>query len=540
MIPIKDLFEQFVEQGYAGPIPVLSDSDRARVLQLSHARPIARPLDWIKGYAATSRIFYELGTHPNILQVVSALLGEDVLLWGASLQTRAPNEIHHWHTDIESSAAKGRTVAVWVGIENSTSDSCLSMMAYTHLSDLTVQELRHQHGKKREETTSEDALDWARKLDERACVVKPEVKDGQAIFFDGRVWHYSRNLMNTTRHALLLQYAAPEVAVRIPVPDHLDWPFRYLAQPRPPCLVVGGMDRFAVNRIVSPPLPETEQVVRALPSSVRTIDVPLAPDAVAGWKPYPLFDGSTLSAQTFSCHASVLIHDEIPHPPHTHGEEEILFLLQGEIEVILPHLKGPGTKRKRLLPGDFVYYPAGFAHTLQTISKEPANYMMLKWKADPVAAAESKLPFGQFSMQQNQIAKEGFYCTELVSGATSCLAKLQCHQSTVSPGTGYEPHVDAYDVVILVLEGEIETLNQRVGPHTVIFYPAGEPHGLTNPGNVMAKYVVFEFHPALGPISSEPLINPPSLFTKLKDSKRWKRRVRNVAKRFLSPFRQPA
>ena len=40
----------------------------------------------------------------------------------------------------------------------------------------------------------------------------------------------------------------------------------------------------------------------------------------------------------------------------------------------------------------------------------------------------------------------------------------------------------------------METLGQRVGPHSVIFCPAGEPHGIRNPGEVVAKYIVFEFH----------------------------------------------
>ena len=44
------------------------------------------------------------------------------------------------------------------------------------------------------------------------------------------------------------------------------------------------------------------------------------------------------------------------------------------------------------------------------------------------------------------------------------------------PGAGYDPHVDANDMVIIVLEGEIETLGERVAPHGVVIYPTGEPH----------------------------------------------------------------
>ena len=90
--------------------------------------------------------------------------------------------------------------------------------------------------------------------------------------------------------------------------------------------------------------------------------------------------------------------------------------------------------------------------------------------------------------------KDGF-CSHLVfEGPTAYLRKLHCHTSTLTPGAGYDSHIDDYDVAIIVLEGEVETLGQHVGPHSVIFYRAGEPHGMRNPGKLIAKYVVFEFH----------------------------------------------
>ena len=80
------------------------------------------------------------------------------------------------------------------------------------------------------------------------------------------------------------------------------------------------------------------------------------------------------------------------------------------------------------------------------------------------------------------------------SRANELLAEAHCHASTLPAGEGYRPHIDHYDVAIVVLEGEVETLGERVGPHGVIFYAAGEPHGMRNPGQTVARYVVFEFH----------------------------------------------
>src|SRR3972149_5461624 len=115
----------------------------------------------------------------------------------------------------------------------------------------------------------------------------------------------------------------------------------------------------------------------------------------------------------------------------------------------------------------------------------------------PTSDTASMLTFGHFNMfeaMDDSEIEDGF-CPRLVfEGPTVHLRKLHCHSSTLTPGAGYDPHIDAYDVAIVVIEGEVETLGESVGPNSVIFYPGGEPHGMYNPGKTIAKYVVFEFH----------------------------------------------
>lgn len=239
-----------------------------------------------------------------------------------------------------------------------------------------------------------------------------------------------------------------------------------------------------------------------LPGRICFLPLPLLPDLEEKWKPYPLFRGAAKSVRDFSCHASMLVKGHIPHPPHTHKEEEILIMLGGEADLILPELKNErGTDRLRLKPGQFVYYPAGFPHTLQAVSEPPANYLMFKWYKDrrfsPGLQENGQLKFGHFNTvdpADKVEAKGGFAARLLLEGPTQCLKKIHAHTSRLAPGGGYKPHVDPYDVVILVREGEVETWGQTAGPHSVIFYPAGKPHGIVNPGSVTAKYAVFEFH----------------------------------------------
>lgn len=524
----QEMCSQIAEQGYAGPVRVLSAQECERFHQAIVDARNEPPLDWDKGNAASSRAFYEIGTHPAILEAVAARLDGDVMLWGASIQSRAPGAVHPWHSDIESLSAVGKTVSVWMGLQHTTRESSLLIVPYSHRFGVSVQEMRQQFGKPRGETTDEDILAWARERDRRSHVVQLEMTDGEAFFFDGALWHCSHNVSSHTRHALLLQYATPDTPIHIPDLNYLDWPVHRLRLPRPACLMVRGHAQAGVNRIISAPVAAHAGGNPQLTSSVYPLSVPLAPDKSKGWKPYPIFRGSTTDLQFLSCHASVLTAGQCPHPPHAHREEELLILLQGELDVILPDAAGED-RRKHLKAGQFIYYPAQFSHTIQTTSREAANYVMFKWHGQE-AETNRPLAFGQweiFDGREEAGSGDGFCPRPIFEGATAYLRKLHGHASTLGPGAGYEPHVDAYDVGILVLEGEVETLGERVQPHGVIFYRAGEPHGIRNPGSAIAKYLVFEFHGSQRTLESA-LPRAPSLIAKLADGRRWKGKLKHL------------
>jgi len=92
-------------------------------------------------------------------------------------------------------------------------------------------------------------------------------------------------------------------------------------------------------------------------------------------------------------------------------------------------------------------------------------------------------------------SKNKSYRNLIFNGPTSYLKKIHCHISVLQPGAGYKPHADNYDVSLMVLEGEIETLGQIAGPNDVVYYAAGKKHGIYNTGTTTARYIVFEFHP---------------------------------------------
>ena len=389
--------DQFAEQGYLAPIRVLSSRECRRFLSAATDPRTPPPLDWYKGHAASSRAFYKIGTYPPIIDVVTALLGEHVMLWGADIVDRPPDAVHSWHTDIESSNPSGGTVSVWIGLEGTTRDSSLLVIPYSNRFGITVQEVEDRLGKSRDDTTNDDIVRWGRERDTRSQLVWLAMTDGEALFFDGRLWHGSHNVSRKTRRALLLQYATPGTSIRIPDPNHLDWPFHPLKLPRPACLMVSGNDATGVNRIVSAPVAASDGWSALLTSLVYPLRIPLPPGKETGWKPYPIFSGSTADLRSLSCHASVLTSGQRPHPPHEHREEELLLLLAGEVDLILSDEQAGAERRMRLRSGQFVYYPAHFVHTLQTVSDEPANYLMFKWFTDKNQTG-SPLPFSQFTI----------------------------------------------------------------------------------------------------------------------------------------------
>ncbi len=265
-----------------------------------------------------------------------------------------------------------------------------------------------------------------------------------------------------------------------------------------------------------------------LPSVIHLLHLPLPGDETKGWKSYHCFRGSTPNLNTLSCHVSVLNTEKCPHPPHTHNEEEILLLLAGEVDLILPNAPDLNkNQRMRLKPGEFAYYPSGFFHTLQTVSDDPATYLMFKWYSSPTKTDTqlSFLHFSIFDSLKEHGTKGGFCTRRLLEGPTACLERLQCHVSTLAPGAGYDPHIDAYDVAIIVLEGEVETLGKRVGPFGVIFYRGDEPHGIFNPSPHIAKYVVFEFQGNQSRVNSHLPASVISFLTTRSILQRWRRRL---------------
>jgi len=231
--------------------------------------------------------------------------------------------------------------------------------------------------------------------------------------------------------------------------------------------------------------------------AVHPIPARLVLDESTIWRSHDLFASRTAGTYHWAAHVSALAPGAIPHPPHAHKDEEILMILAGEVDIIVPEaLAVDGADRLRLQTGQLAYYPSRFPHTLQTTSTDAAYYLMFKWLNPDAVESPDELRFGVFGpWEPNPVDKPdgGIVYRPVFEGPTRFLPRFQCHVSTLAAGGGYPSHVDPYDLAIVLLEGQVETLGQQVGPPAVITYPAGAAHGMHNPGDAVARYVVFEF-----------------------------------------------
>jgi glycosyltransferase involved in cell wall biosynthesis len=480
----------FASNGIVGPKPLLSRSQCALIVRYLRLEQPPTPADWPKARAVVEPLIFELATSPLLLEWLVQLLGEDVILWGASVVERRPAQTHLWHTDIETSMPDARCVSAWIGLENVSRRSALRFVRGSHRFEKPIQHVAFERGLRRPDLSEATAIALAHEFDRSAVVIEPDASEGDALLFDGRIWHGSHNSDNTVRTALLLQYSDARTAIRIPDFSQLEWPFRFHARPRPPCIAVHGSASGDANRLV----PRPNVTGGTLTSQFCELALPLAQDPARGWRPHPQFSGRTAVVDEMSCHVSVLNAGCCPHPPHTHLEEELLVVLNGEAELLIP--SDPEDERprvERLEPGSFVHYPAYQYHTIRNVSDAPVTYLMLKWRAAP---DETRAPLTTRVVRPPGTTHRHapFSSEVLVEGPTAFLGNLHVHVSELQPGAGYASHVDAHDVAMVVLSGQIEINNRHLGPHCVTYFPAGEPHDMKNPSAVPARYLVFEFH----------------------------------------------
>jgi quercetin dioxygenase-like cupin family protein len=93
-------------------------------------------------------------------------------------------------------------------------------------------------------------------------------------------------------------------------------------------------------------------------------------------KTYPILSGTTHSGFNLDLHETELAPGGVPHPPHQHVHEELLFVREGELDLI----RNEGTTR--LGPGSCAYMASNDQHGYRNPGAKPAKYFVLALGTD--------------------------------------------------------------------------------------------------------------------------------------------------------------
>jgi mannose-6-phosphate isomerase-like protein (cupin superfamily) len=84
-----------------------------------------------------------------------------------------------------------------------------------------------------------------------------------------------------------------------------------------------------------------------------------------------VFDGLTHEGYPVDLHITTLQPGRMPHPPHRHAHEEVLFLQTGEAEVTMDGVVS------RVGPGSVVYVASNVLHGWKNTGQVPSQYFVL-------------------------------------------------------------------------------------------------------------------------------------------------------------------
>ena len=236
--------ERFARDGYVFPLDVLSVEQATgyrRQLDDLVARAQGNTLgnkDQLNYPHVIFRFAHEIVSHPRILDAVEALLGPDILVWGATFFIKEPQTASYvsWHQDLRYwGLDSDAEVSAWLALSPvMEANGCMRFLPGSHLGELLPHE--DTHAADNFLTRGQEAAIEIRD-EETVCV---PLSPGQASFHHGRLLHSSGpNRSEERRIGLAINYIAPQVRQVVGTDDY--------------AMLVRGEDRYGHFKLVPPP-----------------------------------------------------------------------------------------------------------------------------------------------------------------------------------------------------------------------------------------------------------------------------------------------
>jgi mannose-6-phosphate isomerase-like protein (cupin superfamily) len=235
---------------------------------------------------------------------------------------------------------------------------------------------------------------------------------------------------------------------------------------------------------------------------IRTIPRSVQLDKEKRWNFKILFNVSTGIMEKYQAIFGAIDENAIPHLVHQHPEEELIIPLSGSLEIFrhndeLHH----GHNGSLLLPGFLIYLPARDPHMLRGKGPDPSIVVAIRWKGNRRGSTDGILTTSMFDIPENPSPSHHgppkVSRIHIFEGATDYAENLRAHSAYIKPGGGYGAHTHPHDLMMLLLEGRLDTMHMQVPSPALLFFPAGTSHWARNTGKSPASLLTFEFHTLL-------------------------------------------
>ena len=95
-----------------------------------------------------------------------------------------------------------------------------------------------------------------------------------------------------------------------------------------------------------------------------------------------VFNTPTPTLANFECHITTLNPGESPHPPHRHGDEELMVIKDGTLEVMQNGVTN------RVSAGGIIFEASNELHGLRNIGTNRATYFVFRFSPHDLAPAK--------------------------------------------------------------------------------------------------------------------------------------------------------
>jgi non-haem Fe2+, alpha-ketoglutarate-dependent halogenase len=203
---------EFDARGIAFPIPVLTPEELADV-RAHYGRLVDAHGGTLRSFDRSHYYFgwaYDLATHPRIVEAVSSVLGDDVVVWGSLILSKPPHDegFIAWHQDGAYANFLGDAPAVsaWIALSDSTVESgCMRVVPGSQKTKLSHSEKGDpknmlSHGQEIEvEVNEADAVDV-------------QLRAGEMSLHHVDIVHGSNpNRASWWRTGFIVRYSTPEM-----------------------------------------------------------------------------------------------------------------------------------------------------------------------------------------------------------------------------------------------------------------------------------------------------------------------------------------